>query len=104
MFDYEAENRDELTFRNRDQLTVLRKGDEHEVEWWWARKAGSEGYIPRNLLGVSECSEPFDLQERIIPHLQKTTIKAWDTETNNLNNRERWEYKCGRTQPCNLKG
>jgi hypothetical protein len=35
-------------------LTILRKGDESEREWWWARNIdGHEGYVPRNLLGVN---------------------------------------------------
>lgn len=53
VFDYQAQQSDELSFTAGQQLTVLRKGDEHEREWWWARLGDSEGYIPRNLLGVS---------------------------------------------------
>ena len=53
VFDYIAQNPDELSFRNADSLVVLRKGDEREKEWWWARKHDNEGYIPRNLLGVN---------------------------------------------------
>lgn len=53
-FDYEAENSDELNFKMGNQLSVLRKGDEQEKEWWWARLHDQEGYVARNLLGVSE--------------------------------------------------
>ncbi len=53
VFNYGAQNDDELSFVDGDQLIVLRKGDEHEKDWWWAKTAGQEGYIPRNLLGVS---------------------------------------------------
>lgn len=53
VFDYEAHNPDELNFKEGDRLTVLRKGDEWEREWWWSRVNDKEGYIPRNLLGVS---------------------------------------------------
>jgi hypothetical protein len=52
VFDYSAQNHDELTFRNRDSLTILRKGDENEKDWWWAKLRDAEGYIPRNLLGL----------------------------------------------------
>lgn len=52
VFDYEAHNPDELSFKEGDRLTVLRKGDEWEREWWWSRHNDKEGYIPRNLLGV----------------------------------------------------
>jgi apoptosis-stimulating of p53 protein 1 len=53
VFDYEAHNTDELSFKEGDKLVVLRKGDEWEREWWWARLNDTEGYIPRNLLGVN---------------------------------------------------
>lgn len=52
VFDYDAKNEDELSFRLNDQITVLRKGDEKEKEWWWSRLGNKEGYIPKNLLGV----------------------------------------------------
>lgn len=53
VFDYTAQQQDELSFTAGQQITVLRKGDENEREWWWARLNDNEGYIPRNLLGVS---------------------------------------------------
>lgn len=56
VFSYEAQQSDELSFEVNDQLIILRKGDDAEREWWWARmkSTGSEGYVPRNLLGVSK--------------------------------------------------
>lgn len=55
VFSYEAQQSDELTFDVNDQLIIIRKGDDSEREWWWARmkETGNEGYVPRNLLGVS---------------------------------------------------
>lgn len=53
VFSFDAMNPDELSFSINDKLTILRKGDETEREWWWARNSsGKEGYVPRNLLGV----------------------------------------------------
>ena len=57
VYDYDKCRDDELTFKTGDRLSVTRKGDEVEVEWWWAkmRSDGSgehEGYVPRNLLGL----------------------------------------------------
>lgn len=53
VFSYDAINPDELSFSINEKLTILRKGDEAEREWWWARNASNqEGYVPRNLLGV----------------------------------------------------
>lgn len=54
VFSYEAQQSDELSFEVNDQLIILRKGDDAEREWWWAKMkaTGKEGYVPRNLLGV----------------------------------------------------
>ncbi|KAK6183377.1 hypothetical protein SNE40_010872 [Patella caerulea] len=52
VFDYEATNSDELNFKMWDKLIILRKGDEKEKEWWWARLNNKEGYVARNLLGL----------------------------------------------------
>ena len=54
VFDYEAQNSDELSFTIGDEITVLKKGDDIEKEWWWSKIHNKEGYVPRNLLGVSE--------------------------------------------------
>lgn len=53
VFDYASQQPDELSFEEGQQLTILRKGDENEREWWWSRLGDKEGYVPRNLLGVS---------------------------------------------------
>lgn len=53
LWDYTGENPDELSFREGDCMTIIRREDEDEIEWWWARMGETEGYIPRNLLGVS---------------------------------------------------
>lgn len=52
LWDYPGENPDELSFREGDCMTIVRREDEDEVEWWWARMGDAEGYIPRNLLGL----------------------------------------------------
>lgn len=61
VFDYEAHNSDELSFHEGEKMVVLRKGDEWEREWWWSRLNDQEGYIPRNLLGVSSCHRIFTI-------------------------------------------
>ena len=40
-------------YREGDCMTILRREDQEETQWWWARCGDKEGYIPRNLLGVS---------------------------------------------------
>ncbi|XP_058254178.1 protein phosphatase 1, regulatory subunit 13Ba isoform X5 [Hemibagrus wyckioides] len=52
LWDYEAQSPDELSFRDGQALTVLKRRDESETEWWWARLNDKEGYVPRNLLGL----------------------------------------------------
>lgn len=54
LYNYSANEQDELSFECDEELLVLKRGDETEREWWWAQnKNGETGYIPRNLLGVS---------------------------------------------------
>ncbi|XP_044145011.1 apoptosis-stimulating of p53 protein 2 isoform X1 [Bufo gargarizans] len=52
LWGYEAENDDELTLKEGDCMTVLRREDDNETDWWWARLQDKEGYVPRNLLGL----------------------------------------------------
>ncbi|XP_071327516.1 apoptosis-stimulating of p53 protein 1-like isoform X2 [Trachinotus anak] len=52
LWNYTAQQADELSFSEGDALTVLRRRDETETEWWWARLNDREGYVPRNLLGL----------------------------------------------------
>uniref|UniRef100_A0AAX7VGA1 SH3 domain-containing protein n=1 Tax=Astatotilapia calliptera TaxID=8154 RepID=A0AAX7VGA1_ASTCA len=52
LWDYKPQSDDELCFSEGDCMTVLRREDEVETEWWWARCGDHEGYIPRNLLGL----------------------------------------------------
>ena len=54
LWDYEPQNDDELPMKEGDCMTIVRREDEDEIEWWWARLNDKEGYVPRNLLGVSE--------------------------------------------------
>ena len=35
LFDYDAENSDELSFKEGDLLYVKRRGDNDEDKWWW---------------------------------------------------------------------
>lgn len=53
LYDFNSEGHDELSFKMGDCLIILRKGDSQEEEWWWGCLEGMEGYIPRNLIGVS---------------------------------------------------
>lgn len=52
LWDYTAQQSDELSFSEGDALTVLRRRDDTETDWWWARLNDREGYVPRNLLGL----------------------------------------------------
>ncbi|XP_072405528.1 relA-associated inhibitor isoform X3 [Chiloscyllium punctatum] len=52
LWDYEAENSDELSFREGETITILQRGDKEEKNWWWASLYGREGYVPYNLLGL----------------------------------------------------
>ncbi|XP_077907101.1 apoptosis-stimulating of p53 protein 1 isoform X1 [Ictidomys tridecemlineatus] len=52
LWDYEAQNSDELSFHEGDAITIVRRKDESETDWWWARLGDREGYVPKNLLGL----------------------------------------------------
>ncbi|XP_027139898.1 protein phosphatase 1, regulatory subunit 13Bb isoform X2 [Larimichthys crocea] len=52
LWDYKAQNPDELAFSEGDAITILRRQDDSETDWWWARLEDNEGYVPRNLLGL----------------------------------------------------
>ncbi|KAM4723729.1 apoptosis-stimulating of p53 protein 1-like isoform 2-T2 [Anableps anableps] len=52
LWDYTAQQDDELSFSEGDAVTVLRHHDDTETDWWWARLNDREGYVPRNLLGL----------------------------------------------------
>lgn len=53
LWDYSAELGDELSFREGQPVTVLRRQPPDELDWWWGSLYGHEGYIPRNYFGVS---------------------------------------------------
>uniref|UniRef100_A0A8C5CIP7 Tumor protein p53 binding protein, 2a n=1 Tax=Gadus morhua TaxID=8049 RepID=A0A8C5CIP7_GADMO len=52
LWDYAGESEDELAILESESMTVVRREDEDEVEWWWARMGDATGYVPRNLLGL----------------------------------------------------
>lgn len=52
LWDFEPENPDELRLSEGECLTVLKRDDQSETQWWWARRGDQEGYVPRNLLGL----------------------------------------------------
>ncbi|XP_053568568.1 apoptosis-stimulating of p53 protein 2 isoform X2 [Bombina bombina] len=52
LWDYVAESEDELSLKEGDCMTIIRREDEDEIDWWWARLHDKEGYVPRNLLGL----------------------------------------------------
>ncbi|KAM4529085.1 protein phosphatase 1, regulatory subunit 13Bb isoform 2-T2 [Fundulus diaphanus] len=58
LWDYEAQSPDELSFKEGDAITILRRQDENETEWWWSRLEDKEGYVPRNLLGLCPRIKP----------------------------------------------
>uniref|UniRef100_F7DF17 Protein phosphatase 1 regulatory subunit 13 like n=1 Tax=Monodelphis domestica TaxID=13616 RepID=F7DF17_MONDO len=52
LWDYSAEFGDELSFREGEPVTVLRRDGPEETDWWWAALRGQEGYVPRNYFGL----------------------------------------------------
>ncbi|XP_067097930.1 protein phosphatase 1, regulatory subunit 13Bb isoform X1 [Osmerus mordax] len=52
LWEYDAQSSDELSFAEGDAITILRRQDDNETEWWWGHLDDKEGYVPRNLLGL----------------------------------------------------
>ncbi|XP_059368967.1 protein phosphatase 1, regulatory subunit 13Bb isoform X2 [Carassius carassius] len=52
LWEYEAQSADELSFQEGDAITVLRRKDDTETDWWWSKLNDKEGYVPRNVLGL----------------------------------------------------
>ncbi|XP_067318208.1 relA-associated inhibitor [Anolis sagrei] len=52
LWDYSAEFKDELSFREGEPVTVLRRDGAEETDWWWASLYGQEGYVPKNYFGL----------------------------------------------------
>ncbi|XP_041428064.1 protein phosphatase 1 regulatory subunit 13B L homeolog isoform X3 [Xenopus laevis] len=58
LWDYEAQNADELSFREGDAISIVKRKDDVETEWWWARLNDKEGFVPKNLLGLCPRIKP----------------------------------------------
>ncbi|XP_044291388.1 relA-associated inhibitor [Varanus komodoensis] len=52
LWGYSAELSDELSFREGEPVTVLRRDGPEELDWWWASLYGQEGYVPKNYFGL----------------------------------------------------
>ncbi len=78
LYDYDPNllEDNELEFKNGDRLIILKRGDENENEWWWAKHeyTEKEGYVPRNYLGVNYHKKIFLIYLYYILALSKSTI------------------------------
>ncbi|XP_068273494.1 relA-associated inhibitor isoform X2 [Nyctibius grandis] len=52
LWDYSAALGDELSFREGEPVTILRRQPPEELDWWWGSLYGHEGYVPRNYFGL----------------------------------------------------
>lgn len=54
VYDYSAQQSDELSFKCGELLRILSKSDESENEQWWlaSNSQQQQGYVPRNLLSI----------------------------------------------------
>ncbi|KAM8793990.1 relA-associated inhibitor [Eudromia elegans] len=52
LWDYSAELGDELSFREGEPVTVLRREPPAQLHWWWGSLYGHEGYVPKNYFGL----------------------------------------------------
>nr|XP_046196717.1 relA-associated inhibitor-like [Oncorhynchus gorbuscha] len=59
LWEYPAQEADELGFREGDMVTILQKPD--GIDWWWASLCGREGFIPNNYFGLFPKVRPKSL-------------------------------------------
>ncbi|XP_042153688.1 relA-associated inhibitor isoform X1 [Oncorhynchus tshawytscha] len=59
LWEYPAQETDELGFREGDMVTILQKPD--GVDWWWASLCGREGFVPNNYFGLFPKVRPKSL-------------------------------------------
>lgn len=53
LWDFEATQGDEISFREGEALTVLRRNPPGgDGEWWWGALRGNEGFVPRCFFGL----------------------------------------------------
>ncbi|XP_028818461.1 relA-associated inhibitor [Denticeps clupeoides] len=59
LWGYPAQAPDELSFREGDMVTILKKPE--AVDWWWASLCGREGLVPNNYFGLFPKVRPKSL-------------------------------------------
>ncbi|GAB1297821.1 Apoptosis-stimulating of p53 protein 1 [Apodemus speciosus] len=98
LWDYEAQNSDELSFHEGDAITILRRKDENETEWWWARLGDREGYVPKNLLGIVSTDQTQAANPRLNPLESQSHLLPGATRRLQL----RWKDKLRRSHGAHL--
>ncbi|XP_043974508.1 relA-associated inhibitor isoform X2 [Gambusia affinis] len=59
LWSYQAQAPDELSFKEGDMVTILKKTD--GSDWWWASLCGREGFVPNNFFGLFPKVRPKSL-------------------------------------------
>ncbi|KAK2119419.1 hypothetical protein P7K49_000805 [Saguinus oedipus] len=67
LWDYKAQNSDELSFHEGDALTILRRKDESETEWWWRTLENGRAMCPKTCWGCIHGSNPDSARSPELP-------------------------------------
>ncbi|KAM4565673.1 relA-associated inhibitor [Odontesthes bonariensis] len=59
LWSYPAQAADELSFKEGDMVTILKKPE--GSDWWWASLCGREGFVPNNYFGLFPKVRPKSL-------------------------------------------
>jgi hypothetical protein len=69
LYDFDAENQDELSFREGDMLNIMEQADPN---WWEAELNGRRGKVPTNYLEVMKSAPPATPPPRAQPPANPT--------------------------------
>lgn len=71
LWSYPAQAPDELSFKEGDMVTILKKPE--GADWWWASLCGREGLVPSNYFGV-RCQIPMEGSTSAVRELQRVRL------------------------------
>lgn len=76
-YDYEAQNDDELSFKEGDALKVLNRDGSEDGLWWLCELSGKQGLVPTNFIGlypILKTAENISFKKFDIPNYPPNSV------------------------------